>query len=137
MANYLGKPIHTGSSETTTDNIPFCDFCKEKTPAVVDGKTTLGPWGGMCPNHFKQYGVGLGLGYGQKLIRPTLEDDKPAENKTAFCSSCLAAAEEEGAPDQLTQEMLLREMGSDIADHLCDAREAPDLKLYCACACGG
>lgn len=63
------------------------------------------------------------------------DDVTPQAPGTSVCSSCLAAAEEEGAPDRQSQELVMVEMGADIADHLCDAREAPDLKLYCACAC--
>ena len=50
--------------------LPTCDFCKEDfqvTPATYDGKTSYGPWAMMCEYHFKMYGVGLGLGKGQKL----------------------------------------------------------------------
>lgn len=51
------------------------------------------------------------------------------------CGSCLGAAEEEGLPDRESQELVMVEMGADIADHLCDATEAPDLDLRCSCAC--
>lgn len=37
-------------------------FLKE----FVDGKTTMGPWANMCPQCFRDYGVGLGTGRGQK-----------------------------------------------------------------------
>ena len=50
--------------------LPQCDFCMDE--AQYDGKTILGPWANMCPTHFKQFGVGLGLGQGQELI-PTKE----------------------------------------------------------------
>lgn len=42
-----------------------CDFCNK--PATVDGKTKLGPWAGMCDEHFRLYGTSLGTGKGQKL----------------------------------------------------------------------
>ncbi len=51
--------------------IPDCDICKsagETAVAVVDGKTTFGPWANMCEPHFAQHGVGLGTGRGQMLI---------------------------------------------------------------------
>jgi hypothetical protein len=32
----------------------------------VDGKTTHGPWGLMCPRCHRLYGMGLGKGKGQK-----------------------------------------------------------------------
>lgn len=55
------------------DRIPNCDLCAtavvpKQTPAIVDGKTRMGPWANMCERHFKQYGCGLGLGRGQQLI---------------------------------------------------------------------
>lgn len=51
--------------------LPKCDFCTNggvDTPAHFDGKTLFGPWAYMCSLHFAAYGVGLGLGVGQKLI---------------------------------------------------------------------
>jgi hypothetical protein len=45
---------------------PDCDFCD--IPAEYDGKTSLGGWANMCLNHFRQIGVGLGSGKGQKLV---------------------------------------------------------------------
>ena len=33
---------------------------------VIDGRTKLGPWAMMTPETFKNFGVGLGLGFGQK-----------------------------------------------------------------------
>lgn len=58
-----------------------CDFCEKlrqdpdlkKHEWFVDGKTKFGPWALMCPKHFKQYGVGLGTGKGQKYDSKTLE----------------------------------------------------------------
>jgi hypothetical protein len=47
-------------------NINKCDFCG--SAAKYDGKTRMGPWAGMCAKHFKEYGVGLGLGRGQLSI---------------------------------------------------------------------
>lgn len=46
--------------------LPKCDFCGKD--ARYDGKTEMGPWANMCPQHFRMYGVGLGSGRGQKLI---------------------------------------------------------------------
>jgi hypothetical protein len=46
--------------------IPKCDFCEK--PAQYDGRTGIGPWANMCQMHFYEYGTGLGLGKGQKLI---------------------------------------------------------------------
>ena len=53
------------------DALPSCDFCEQqgiKKPAKYDGRTNVGAWANMCQNHFFEYGVGLGLGKGQKLI---------------------------------------------------------------------
>ncbi len=52
-------------------NINECDFCKQKgksEKAIYDGKTKFGPWAGMCEEHFRENGIGLGLGKGQRLI---------------------------------------------------------------------
>lgn len=63
----MPKP-HT---EVVIRELPNCDFCKNmgnKTKAAYDGKTIFGAWANMCEEHYKQYGVGLGLGIGQRLV---------------------------------------------------------------------
>lgn len=66
----MAKEAHT---EVIVDKLPPCDFC-QRDPTIAfqaahyDGKTRMGPWADMCEEHFQQYGVGLGLGKGQKLI---------------------------------------------------------------------
>ena len=55
---------------------PNCDFCAKDgrtVPAMIDGKTKMGPWANMCNKHYARYGIGLGLGKGQKLM--TIEED--------------------------------------------------------------
>ncbi len=52
----------------TVAALPACYFCQDGTPAAFDGKTKMGPWGNMCSGHFARYGVGVGLGSGQKLV---------------------------------------------------------------------
>ncbi len=54
--------------------------------------------------------------------------------KANVCDSCLTAAYDEGASGRDDQRILCMGMGADIADHLCDAREEPDLGP-CSCAC--
>jgi hypothetical protein len=59
--------------------IPSCNFCVEDNDlsdvkvkverAKYDGKTIYGPWAYMCQKHFMMYGMGLGEGRGQKLIK--------------------------------------------------------------------
>jgi hypothetical protein len=44
-----------------------CDVC-QKTRASYDAKMKTGPWAYMCTECFKIWGIGLGLGMGQKLI---------------------------------------------------------------------
>ncbi len=54
------------------NNNPKCDICKNLgmySEALYDGKTMYGLWAYMCEKHFKDYGVGLGTGRGQKLIK--------------------------------------------------------------------
>ena len=57
-------------------SLPQCDFCREDPTVLhqvahVDGRTKMGPWANMCREHFKKFGVGLGLGKGQELTLPT------------------------------------------------------------------
>ncbi len=49
------------------------------------------------------------------------------------CESCLEAAIEEGAGDDIAAECLAL-MGEDIADHLCDEIET-DGEVICGCPC--
>lgn len=50
-----------------------CDFCGEVHAWFVDGATIDGPWAIMCPRHFMDNGVGLGLGKGQEYDSVTLQ----------------------------------------------------------------
>lgn len=52
--------------------LPNCDVCKgngdDSVPAEYDAKMKEGPWANMCVTHFNLYGIGLGIGKGQKLV---------------------------------------------------------------------
>ena len=64
------------------DELPPCDICIEEgrqEMAAVDGKTVHGPWANMCPEHYAQFGVGLGLGRGQQLILRSSKAGKAVE----------------------------------------------------------
>lgn len=53
-----------------------------------------------------------------------------------ICNSCLSAAQEEtGELDQQLLGIIMAELGSDLADHLCDQVEDPNLPFHCLCAC--
>lgn len=61
-------------TETEMFEIPPCDFCKmegapQPRPAVYDGATTYGSWAYMCERHYGKFGMGLGLGRGQRLVK--------------------------------------------------------------------
>jgi hypothetical protein len=44
-----------------------CDICHNSiTTVFIDGATTFGPWANMCVSCHDLYGVGLGIGKGQK-----------------------------------------------------------------------
>ena len=45
------------------------DFNSPIIDEFIDGKTTLGPWGFMTPESYNIYGIGLGIGYGQKYVK--------------------------------------------------------------------
>jgi hypothetical protein len=68
----------TGGREAVVDRMPTCDLCRgggrPTEPAFYDGKTTQGPWAFMCERHFREYGVGLGEGRGQKLFTEDIDD---------------------------------------------------------------
>lgn len=47
-----------------------CDICQAKiVDCFIDGRTARGPWANMCPACHAHYGVGLGMGRGQKYCR--------------------------------------------------------------------
>jgi len=50
-----------------------CNFCGDE--AKWDGRTVFGAWAYMCDLHFALYGVGTGLGRGQRLIVVTPEEE--------------------------------------------------------------
>ncbi len=58
-----------------------CQLCRTRKPAVIDGKTIMGTWAFMCQRCHTQYGVGLGLGKGQKLERP-YQDVNHSDNQS-------------------------------------------------------
>jgi hypothetical protein len=44
-----------------------CDICKKPiTGEFVDGRTVMGPWGCLCNKCHFTYGVGTGIGRGQR-----------------------------------------------------------------------
>lgn len=59
-----GKAAHT---ETEVTYLPKCDLC-HTADARYDAKTCFGPWANLCQGCFAQYGAGLGLGKGQRLV---------------------------------------------------------------------
>ncbi len=57
----------------------ICDFCNRT--ASYDAKTRFGYWAYMCGVCFKRYGIGLGLGRGQRLIVKNLSNIKANESE--------------------------------------------------------
>lgn len=58
-------------SSVEVTKYPSCYFCRmggKKELAKYDGRTKSGESAYMCAQHFKEHGVGLGTGRGQKLI---------------------------------------------------------------------
>ena len=53
-------------TKVTVGSLPNCNFCGKL--AGYDGRTKAGPWAYMCEVCFKDMGVGLGTGKGQKLV---------------------------------------------------------------------
>lgn len=46
-----------------------CDCCSDPFGSVMyDGRTVQGPWANMCETCFKRFGVGLGIGRGQRYV---------------------------------------------------------------------
>jgi hypothetical protein len=53
-------------ASVVVDKRPLCDFCKAE--AQFDAKTKAGPWAYLCLACYKLHGIGLGTGYGQRLL---------------------------------------------------------------------
>ncbi len=63
------EDFHNGKNTPITafvNELPSCSFCKAQ--ARYDGKTKIGQWANMCEGCFKNWGIGLGTGKGQKLF---------------------------------------------------------------------
>jgi hypothetical protein len=66
-------------TSTIIDEVRYCDLLGwddvhkgVKVEAEYDGATTpTGQWAYMCETHYRRYGIGLGLGMGQRLILKT------------------------------------------------------------------
>ncbi len=56
----------------------------------------------------------------------------------SICTSCQYALEEETQGYEFDQDMIefiATELGSDVSDHICDAREYPSNVSPCDCTC--
>lgn len=58
------------SNETLVVKLPPCDVqgCKNEAEYNVKTKAGPGPWALLCQKHFEQFGIGLGLGKGLRLV---------------------------------------------------------------------
>lgn len=57
--------------EVTVAKLPMCDICEAgmvQKEAQYDCRLQQGVWANTCQEHFDQFGTGLGLGKGQKLV---------------------------------------------------------------------
>lgn len=69
----MPKP-HT---EVTVSVLPPCDIHQnDQVLAEYDAKSVMGPWAYMCKECFAVYGVGLGMGRGQRLVLDTTQEGK-------------------------------------------------------------
>lgn len=57
------------------------------------------------------------------------------QNEWPVCDNCLDAANDLGAEDKEMQEILCREIGSELIDHSCITVEEPELGETCECLC--
>jgi len=68
MSESSGQGSAPRSEVTAVDAFPPCDINPAHGAAAYDAKTTMGPWGNLCPTCFENFGYGLGLGIGQRLV---------------------------------------------------------------------
>lgn len=93
--------------------IPDCDLCKQddkSTPAYADASLVFGSWGYVCIEHFNEFGSGLGLGRGQRLLldpdsasekRVLSEDDEEDEDADPVVDTVFHSPEHEAAAKYL------------------------------------
>lgn len=67
----------------TVSELPDCDF-HPHVPAAYDAATTMGRWAHLCPACFTAYGIGLGLGRGQRLLLACLDADAKCSGTVEF-----------------------------------------------------
>lgn len=66
------KKIKQHEAKYWDGNPKQCDVChKPLGDSFVDGATTFGPWGIMDSKCFGKFGVGLGIGRGQRYEKQT------------------------------------------------------------------
>ena len=67
---------------------------------------------------------------------PTVQDvlDRMRPSAERVCDSCCDAAFDDGVTEWKEQQMVMRELGNELADHLCDQRETHG-EIRCACLC--
>ena len=90
--------------------LPNCDFCAMEDitePAEYDGQTKLGHWGYMCQHHFDQYGVGLGLGLGQKLVLEPPVTAAQIDKADELCKRCGKGCDETSRNKQVGRYRIL------------------------------
>jgi hypothetical protein len=69
------------------------------------------------------------------IWNPTVGDVMKATTPAnEVCDSCCDVAYDDGITDWAEQQTIMRELGSELADHLCDQRET-DGEIRCACLC--
>lgn len=74
----------TDLTTATVESLPACDIHGDH-PAAYDARTRTGQWGFLCEAAFREHGVGLGTGKGQRL---RLRDDHHLASLTAACAAC-------------------------------------------------
>ena len=91
--------IPKAHNQTDVLRLPKCDFCDDT--ARYDGRTALGPSAYMCECHFRQYGVGLGLGKGQRLVmvKPRCKLVRTGGNMFAQAGRVTATLQKSGQPE--------------------------------------
>ena len=65
------------------------------------------------------------------------DQEETREPAYTVCDSCLDVAHDNGVSGRAQQALAMAELGLEMEDHLCDAREHPNVCPKCECACNG
>lgn len=82
-------PLSPAAYAAKTCDVHRYTYGKPGVQAVVDARTISGQWANMCDDCFDAFGIGLGLGLGQRFDVVLTEVTDEAHPVGCDCGECL------------------------------------------------